>query len=333
MSQAKILKPYLEWFIDMISIILVNWNSGQQLINSITSIEKFHNGLVKEVIIIDNASYDISLQQVLDYKSLNFKLNVIVNQKNQGFAAACNQGAALATADFYLFLNPDTELYQNSLKVPFDFLKQQTNVDVGIVGIQLVDSNGIVTRSCAKFPNFSMFFAQIFGLHRFERFNFLSHFMSDWDHLDTRMVDHVIGAFYFIDSTVFKQLDGFDEKFFVYLEDLDLSLRAKRIGKSTFFLSEAQAFHEGGGTSYQVKDRRLFYSLRSKILYSFKHFSMFEAWTILFCVLTFELFTRLGFAALRLSKEDFVNTLRGFIMLYADLPNILRVMLRDNSLS
>lgn len=316
----------------MISIIIVNWNSGQQIMNSIMSVEKFHENLVKEVIVIDNASSDDSLLQVMNYKSSIFDLKIISNSENKGFAAACNQGADLATADFYLFLNPDTELHQCSLKTPFDFLTVERNASVGIVGIQLVDSLGVVARSCTKFPDFFMFYAQIFGIHRIKEFSFLNHFMFDWDHLETRRVDHVIGAFYFIDSIVFKRLNGFDERFFVYLEDLDLSFRAKKIGKDTFFLSNTRAFHEGGGTSYQVKDRRLFYSLRSKILYSFKHFSKLNAWILLFGVLTFELVTRLSFSVFRLSRKDFVNTMRGYAMLYSDLPNIFRVAFRGDSL-
>jgi GT2 family glycosyltransferase len=314
----------------MISIIFVNWNSGEQIVQSILSIEKFHSNLVKEIIVVDNASSDDSMKQLIEYKSSNFDLKTIFNKENKGFAFACNQGAALATADFYLFLNPDTELYQKSLEVPFQFLQCKKNLDVGIVGIQLVDQNSIIARSCTRFPTVSMFFAQIFGLQRMKYLKHLDHFMSNWDHSETRNVDHVIGAFYLIRSKVFKLLSGFDERFFVYLEDLDLSVRSSKAGWKTVFLTETNAFHAGGGTSYQVKAHRLFYSLRSKILYSFKHFSSFEAWLLLVTILIVELMTRLGFSILRLSREDFINTVHGFQMLYADLPNILRLSRQVN---
>ena len=97
--------------------------------------------------------------------------------------------------------------------------------------------------------------------------------MAEWDHSNTREVDHVIGAFFFVRRRVFNVLHGFDEKYFLYLEDVDFSLRARKNGYKTIFLSEAEAFHAGGGTSRSIKARRLFYSLRSRLTYASVHFS------------------------------------------------------------
>ena len=144
-------------------------------------------------------------------------------------------------------------------------------------------------------------------------------------HRATRDVDHVIGAFFLIRQALFKHLSGFDERFFVYLEDLDLSLRVHRHGYRSMYLSDAQAFHVGGGTSRQVKAHRLFYSLRSRLLYGFKHFSTHQAWALLLTIVFLEPFTRSFFAILRRSALDLSATLRAYGMLYRDLPRILRI--------
>jgi len=123
--------------------------------------------------------------------------------------------------------------------------------------------------------------------------------MTDWDHVETRQVDQVIGAFFLVRRSVFEELQGFDERFFVYFEEVDFSRRAQQKGWQSFYLADTQAFHAGGGTSGQVKAKRLFYSLRSRTLYSFKHFSLVNAVTVLLATLCAELFSRSLLAIVR----------------------------------
>ena len=123
--------------------------------------------------------------------------------------------------------------------------------------------------------------------------------------------------------SVFEALNGFDERFFVYLEDVDFSLRAKQAGWKTAYLTDAQAFHAGGGTSSQVKAARLFYSLRSRLLYGFKHFPSWQAWVLLWITLLVEPFSRTVFSLIRGGTRDVRNTWSGYGMLYRDLPDIL----------
>jgi hypothetical protein len=122
--------------------------------------------------------------------------------------------------------------------------------------------------------------------------------------------------------TVFDQLDGFDECFFVYLEDLDFSFRAHQAGWRTVYLTESQAFHRGGGTSEQAKARRLFYSLRSRILYATKHFSEAGAALVAAATLLVEPWTRLAWAAVRLAPREAWETACGYALLWTDLPSI-----------
>jgi GT2 family glycosyltransferase len=309
----------------MISIIFVNWNSGEQLSNSVRSILDNNLNLALEIIVVDNFSSDNSINLLHGFDLDGSFLKFIKNKSNKGFGFACNQGAKLACGDYLLFLNTDTLLSEESLKIPLQFLNDKINADVGIVGVQMIDENNNVSRSCAKFPTFSMFFMDILGLNRLSIFKKFDYHMLYWSHSEVKVVDHVIGAFFFVRRMLFDSLLGFDERFFVYLEDLDFSLRAQNAGWRTMFLATTSVFHQGGGSSNQVKANRLFYSLRSKMLYGFKHFSKIEAWLLFILVLTLEPIARICFTILKFSFEDLVNTLRGYWMLYCDIFNILNI--------
>jgi GT2 family glycosyltransferase len=97
----------------------------------------------------------------------------------------------------------------------------------------------------------------------------------------TRDVDQVIGAYFMIRRPLFDALGGFDERFFVYFEEVDLSLRARHAGYRSVYFHDARAYHRGGLSSDQVKAARLYYSLRSRLLYAWKHFSPIQAWFVM----------------------------------------------------
>lgn len=274
---------------------------------------------------MDNASTDGSIE-LAESRAASSPLEMVVirNTENLGFAAACNLGAERANHDFLLFLNPDACLYPDSLPKAMEFFSRPGNADVGIVGIQLLDEDGRVARSCARFPTAAIFLAQATGLNRLGRLASMNTHMSDWAHDSTREVDHVIGAFYLIRKPLFDSLNGFDERFFVYLEDLDLSLRARQAGYRSVYLADAQAFHAGGGTSRQIKATRLFYSLRSRLLYGFKHFHPIKAWALVATTLVLESLSRTAFAWHSSGAEGVRNTWRAYGMLLNDLPDILR---------
>ena len=121
-----------------LSIIIVNWNSGEQIRDCILSIGVANQDdfVINEVFVIDNASSDESW---LGLEQLGTSVRLIRNVENRGFGTACNQGAALATGDYFLFLNPDTRLFENSLGIPISFMSQSCNSSIGICGIRMVD--------------------------------------------------------------------------------------------------------------------------------------------------------------------------------------------------
>lgn len=310
----------------IIDIVIVNWNSGEQLRQCLASIEAADRGnfTLLRVCVVDNGSQDNSLNGIGQYE---LPIQIIRNGQNRGFAAACNQGARGSQTDYILFLNPDVRLFKDSLTIPIAFMeKPESKKKVGIVGIQLLDDTGNVASTCARFPTPGRFFANMLGLDRLFPRRFPSLFMVEWDHRESREVDHVIGAFFLVRRSLFEVLGGFDERFFVYWEDLDFSLRAKRAGWCSFYLAEAQAYHKGGGISEQIKAARLFYSLRSRILYGYKHFSWWAATGLAVGTLFLEPFTRLVWATVRGSLKENVDTIRGYLMLWKETPRLIKLV-------
>jgi len=305
-------------------IIIVNWNAGNQLYECLKSIEAAHRDGFKlsRVVVVDNASTDGSADDCLD--NIDLPLVIIRNAQNLGFAAACNQGATGSIADYLLFLNPDTKLFPESLSIPIRFMEQPENAKIGICGIQLVDDQGEVARTCARFPAPGMFFTKMLGLNMLFPRYFPSYIMSEWDHEETCEVDQVMGAFFLIRRNLFETMGGFDERFFVYFEEVDLSRRAYNKGWRTAYLADAQAFHRGGGTSEQIKAMRMFYSLRSRILYGYKHFSWISATLLMAGTLFVELISRLALSIGRRSGREAKETLKGYAMLWRAMPQLLK---------
>jgi GT2 family glycosyltransferase len=248
---------------------------------------------------------------------------VVKNDANLGFAAACNQGARLASGKYLLFLNPDTRLLPNSLQVPVGFLSRTENAAVGICGIRLLDDSGCTSRDCTRFPQLSHYVSKAVGLDRLLPGPVTSHSMKEWDHQSDREVDQVIGAFFLIRRNVFEELGGFDERFFVYFEEVDFSLRAHRAGWKTMYLAGPTAYHKGHGSSGKIPARRLFYSLRSRLLYSLKNWPAIQVVGLFVVTLLVEPLTRLCFSLAKGAVGDARGTLAAYGMLVRELPNIL----------
>jgi N-acetylglucosaminyl-diphospho-decaprenol L-rhamnosyltransferase len=308
-----------------LEIVTINFNSGHQLRKCLESIKRTKQGnyRLNRVVVVDNASVDGSAEDLGDF---GFRLVVVRNETNRGFAAACNQGAKGSDADYLLFLNPDTRLFEDSLDKPIAFMEHPGNRKIGIVGIQLIDEHGHISRTCTRLPNLRQFFAQILGLDRIAPRVFQSHFMWEWDHKESRDVDHVMGAFFLIRRRLFEELGGFDERFFVYLEDLDLSLRAHRAGWRSFYMADVEAYHKGGGTSEQIKSVRLFYSLRSRILYSYKHFGPASATSLALATLFLEPLIRSGWALVRLAFRELLETTQAYSILWREMPQLVKML-------
>jgi GT2 family glycosyltransferase len=294
-----------------IDIIIVNWNAGSQLFDCVDSIIRWNFGLVNSICIVDNRSVDDSLTAVENIGHTTFPIKIIRNTTNVGFAAACNRGAAEASADFLLFLNPDVKLFKNSLRMPVEFIMRPDQAQIGIVGIRLVDGEGVTSTSAARFPSLLGIFGPIFGLCKIFPYYFPSTLMTPRELSADRVVDQVIGAFFLIRRPLFEICGGFDERFFVYFEEVDLSLRARRLGYLSYYLHDVTAFHKGGGCSERVKGTRLFYSLRSRILYIEKHFNRLSFFIIVALTLI-EFPIRMVWSFRKISRDNLLNTVSAY---------------------
>ena len=296
----------------MVTIVIVNWNSDGLLRDCVQSIQQFGGSCVASIVIVDNASTDQSLELVADVHEP--KLKIIRNTVNIGFAAACNAGARNATSPYLLFLNPDARLLHSTLDGVCRFMGAEENSRVGILGVQLLNAAGEVARTCSRFPTASRYVAGALGIDRI--FKSMSHFLVDWDHSSTRLVDQVIGAFFFVRTEVFDALGGFDERFFVYFEEVDFSLRASRSMWQSAFVAEANAFHLGNGTTDRIRATRLYYSIRSRLLFVQKHFGIPGGLVTLFSTLCIEPLTRLMHCALRGQLSEAGAVLKGYARVY-----------------
>jgi GT2 family glycosyltransferase len=303
-----------------IHVVIVNWNSGAQLRECLNSFAAVADDAVTltRVTVVDNASTDGSCEGLGAQARDTLPLSLIRNDVNLGFGMACNQGAAGAEADFLLFLNPDTRLMPGSLEVPARYLGSPHHEAVGIVGIQLVGTDGKVARNTARAPTARQMIGNSLGLDRVLPAWFPPHFAREWPHDETRVVDQVMGAFFFVRRAVFEELGGFDERFFVYYEDLDFALRARARGWSSVYLAGAKAFHRGRGTTDAATERRTFYFARSKLLFARKFFSARAALAVMAVTLTLEPVARMVAA-----PRSAGGTLRAFIRLWRALPQIL----------
>ncbi len=302
-----------------ISIVIVNWNTGSLLQACCQSIEDsdLNHVQLQEVIVVDNASTDDSAKGVVGH---TLPLQLLMNQENQGFAFACNQGAKLATGELILFLNPDVRLYKQTLESTVAFMSSLESVEIGICGVRLEDAEGNYTTSVSHFPSALGVVRSALGFRPPRAEELLSR--GNQPNVSVE-VDQVIGAYFLIRSKLFRQLGGFDERFFVYFEEVDLSVRARSAGWRSACLPGVAAFHLGGGSSQQIKARRLFYFLRSRLLYSGKHFSWAGLSYVVFATLCIEVCTRSILAVFQCSWQRLCETWCAYGMLFRWLPQWL----------
>ncbi len=266
-----------------VDIILVNWNSGEKTFAAAKPYINYKSSVIWcNIIVVDNASTDNSLavfESRID--------NVIINNKNLGFGKACNQAFSESTADYILLLNPDTLSNPVVLEGLIQFLEK--NLNYGIVGPSQVDEDKNILKTCGRFPTFKTAVFEILGLSKFLPKIFTpAPLMTDWDHLQSRDVDHVMGSYMVIRKSILDKIGFMDKDYFMYLEDIDLSKRFSNAGFKTFYDNKYSIFHEGGGTGKKLQEYRLFYSLSSRRIYWRKHLGKFNCFLLVTLSLTVE---------------------------------------------
>lgn len=255
-----------------ISIILVNYNGQEFLINCLASIVKQVQNINYEVIIVDNSSVDDSVKTIQN-NFPTFKL--ICSDSNLGFGKANNLGVKQSQGEYLLFLNTDTVLIENTPKILADYLT--ANQDVGAVGSRLTFKDGSYQLSCGRFPNLVIEF--IYKIRAKLDYQWHQQFSVFYDRQYSKVqeVGWVTGACLMMRRDVFEQIGGFDENFFMYFEDKDLCKQVKELGYKVVYYPETTIVHLLGGSSHGIKKSVNKYYRDSQIYYYQKHLGKFQA--------------------------------------------------------
>lgn len=249
-----------------LSVIIVNFKTRDILRACLRSIQDTCGGFSYEVLVVDNASSDGSIDMV---RAEFPAVRLIVNKENAGFARANNQAVILSEAPSILFLNPDTVVLPGSVQKLLDFI--ETQKDAGIAGPKLYSSLSKDFHASVRiFTTPLNIFLSFLPTQRFVM-SFYHGFLFNKN--KTRRVDWLWGAALMVKRSVLDETGLFDERFFLYSEEEDLCLRAHRKGFNVYYCPDAEIVHFKGGSSKQNSEEsnRLFW--QSKVHFLQKYFS------------------------------------------------------------
>lgn len=221
----------------LVSIIIVSYNRLDVLRRVLVDLLHYITEPRIEIILVDNASQEPIIENI---RKEFPEVQVIANKKNLGFGGGNNIGARQARGKFLLFANSDLILRGNPLLAMLELF--QTNPRAGIVGCQLLNTDGSLQPSYFRFPSLTMRFIQLSGLKVL-----INKIFPDlrFKYDSTSKLDFVSGAFFMIPSELFFEIGGFDERYFMYIEDADLGFQVKRRGMESVILNTKDIIHIG----------------------------------------------------------------------------------------
>jgi O-antigen biosynthesis protein len=253
-----------------LSVIIVNYNVKHFLEQCLYSVRQALKKTSGEIIVIDNCSSDNSLAYLQpDFPDVRF----VANKENLGFARACNQGWKMSSGRFVLFLNPDTILPEDCFEACIRFFDQHP--EAGALGSKMLDGSGAFLKESKRaFPSPLTSLYKLFGLSKlFPRSaHFSRYHLGHLDENKNNEVDVLAGAYMMIKKEVLDQVGGFDERFFMYGEDVDLSYRIQKSGQKNFYFAGSPIIHFKGESTRKgsMNYVRMFYSAMS--LFVRKHY-------------------------------------------------------------
>ncbi len=258
-----------------LSIVIVNWNVREELRNCLASIYRgLRRELPFEVIVVDNASKDGSVEMV---RGEFPQVKLIENQTNLGFTKANNQGISQSQGRYVILLNPDTEVIGDALARMVDYMEAYP--EMGLVGPQLLASDGSVQSSRRRFPSLATAFLESTILQRWFPSNRVTrrYYVLDRSDEELQAVDWVTGACLMVRRKTVDEVGLLDEDFFMYSEELDWCYRIKRAGWQVVYFPEAKIIHHGGKSSEQELPARHIHFQESKITFFRKHHGLWQA--------------------------------------------------------
>lgn len=265
-----------------IGIVIIHYGQWELLVRCLAALDHASSEDQLEVVVIDNASptalpHDAS-KRIHD--AFHGSVSLVCNTNNVGFGRACNQGTALMPGkDAYLLLNPDVEMEPGSLRVMAQYLEEHATV--GIIGPRLTYEDGTIQDSYRRFPRPLDQLIKRTPLHRSRllRERVRTYLMWDKDKERTEQVDWLVGACILVRAEAWNRIGGFDERFFLFYEDVDLCRRMEQAGYQVVYLPSARALHrkerlsDGGLLSIFTKR-----TLRIHLLSALKYFWKWRKW-------------------------------------------------------
>ena len=243
-----------------LSVIILSYNVRYFLELCLQSVKKATSEIHAEIIVIDNNSSDESCSMIRN----NYpEVILIENKVNLGFSKANNQAIDIANGKYVCIINPDTVIPEDTFKKILNFSDSKN--DLGIVGCRFIDGSGNFLPECKrKKPTLFSAFLKIIGVSR-------NYYAIDIDEKQIAEVPILTGAFMLMKNKLFKDLRGFDENFFMYGEDIDLSFRALKMNKINYYYGDVTIIHFKGESTIKNKEyyRRFFKAME---LFYNKHY-------------------------------------------------------------
>lgn len=256
----------------MLSILIVSWNTKDLLRACLASIDRFHPKDEYEVIVVDNASKDGSAEMV----EQEFPKVKLANPgKNTGYARGNNIAFEMASGDWLLTLNPDTEVLEGTLQNAVDILK--AHEDCGALGVKQIGPDGNAQKSVRGFPGFWGVFGDISGLGKLMPNSKLgSYRMKNFDYEREQIAPQPMGTFLLFRRKALEDIGDpkkpFDESFPIFFNEVDLLYRLKLKGWNCLYTPNVSILHLGGESTKQVRKNMIWESHRSLMRFFEKHY-------------------------------------------------------------
>jgi GT2 family glycosyltransferase len=282
-----------------LSIIIVNWKVKDLLDKCLSSILRYKNNYNLEIFVVDNDSQDGSPEMVRDKYP---EVNLIALDKNIGFGAANNLAINKSKADYIFLLNPDTEISKDFL--PNIFAYVHNNPNIGIIGPRIINDDGSKQASIRRHPSLLSQILVMFKLTNIPIINGLlnNYLFKDFDYNKEQPVEQVMGAAMFIQKSVFDKIGVFDEKFFIWFEEVDLCKRASTAGIKIKYFPGASIIHHGAQSfskANSLKKQMIFN--KSLLNYFTKHKTFWQA-LLIFLLIPINITLTLIYVIFRKSK-------------------------------
>ena len=260
--------PAEPWHVDC-SVVIVNYRTDEVLADCLASLTKTGAPPELEVIVVDNGG----TLAAGGFRERLSQVRLVDNGENVGFARAANQGIRLARGRHVLCLNPDTVVHEGALAAMIAYL--DAHPGIGAVGARLLESDGSLQYSCRRFPGYlTIFFGRYALLTRLFPRNAASrdYLYLDWDHRTVREVDWVSGACVMVRREVIDTVGGFDEGYFLFVEDMDWCRRIRDRGWRVVYLPDAVVTHHIGASRGPAPARIVWARHRGMLRYVRKHY-------------------------------------------------------------